>query len=86
MKTNKRIVLLYMGEGKKPAADVKQIRELPGVTVVSDKDANVMIIEGPRGTLTAARKIPNWVASAEQATFHVDPPSPFLAPPKGARK
>jgi hypothetical protein len=85
MKPTKQYALLYVGEGKRSAADVKYIRELPGVRVINDKEPRMMIIEGPRGTLTAVRKLPDWVASEQQAVFHVDPPSPFLANNKGRK-
>jgi hypothetical protein len=72
----KRYALLYLGDGKRPSADVKAIGALPGITIISDKDSRVMIVEGPRSVMTAVNKMANW-AAGEQQLYHVDPPAPF---------
>jgi hypothetical protein len=70
-----RYALLYTGDGKKPAADVKAIRALPGITIISEKDSRLMVVEGPKSIKTAVNRMPNWAADQEH-TFTIDLPGP----------
>ncbi len=68
-----RYVLRFQGRGAKPAADVEQVRRLPGVTVV-EESSRMMLVEGDDETLPPLiETLSGWVVSPEQ-TYEVPDP------------
>jgi len=62
-----RFVLLYVGKGKKPTADVQAIKAIKGITVIDESDGNAMIVEGKANVKKSVNAMPNWVA--DKVTF-----------------
>ena len=63
----RRYVLRYRGAGPKPAADVDAARRLPGVTVVDDSAAKMLLVECEGEPATRlAEALPEWVVAPEQ--------------------
>ncbi|CAN7807772.1 hypothetical protein [Paraburkholderia hospita] len=72
-----RFVLLFVGDGKKPAEDVRRIKALPGITVIDAKNANMVLVEGPIDVKNKVNRMPNWVAS-EQTFIPSPQPHPHF--------
>ena len=47
-----RYILIYKGEGAKPASDMKLIRDLPQTTVIDDSPSQMVLVEAPEAALT----------------------------------
>jgi hypothetical protein len=56
---------MFVGNGKKPAEDVKRIKALPGVTVIDETDANLVLVEAPAAVKNKVNRMENWVASEQ---------------------
>lgn len=72
-----RFVLLFVGDGKKPAEDVKRIKALPGITVIDATNANMVLVDGPIDVKKKVNRMPNWVAS-EQTLIPSPQPHPHF--------
>lgn len=72
-----RFVLLFVGDGKKPAEDVKRIKALQGIKVIDAENANMMVVEGSIDVKKAVNRMPNWVAS-EQTFIPSPQPHPYF--------
>jgi len=61
-----RFVVLYLGRGAVPAAELKKIREFPGVEVLSDngqKNLMLEVAEPAHRFIQHMRQFDNWTAA-----------------------
>ena len=61
-----RFVVLYLGRGAVPAADLQEIREVPGVEVLSDNGQKNLLLEVAEPVhrfIQHMRKFDNWTAA-----------------------
>lgn len=69
-----RFILRYTGDGKRPDADVAQVRSTTGVTIVDDSSSRMLLVEGAESELKKVMEgLSNWVMSAETFTKVPDP-------------
>ncbi|EKS70223.1 MULTISPECIES: hypothetical protein [unclassified Caballeronia] len=61
----KRFVLLFIGDGEKPAGDVKRIMALPDIKVIDAGNASMMVVEGPVDVQRKVNRMANWIASEQ---------------------
>lgn len=61
-----RFILRYRGDGSKPAADVDQVRRLPGTVVVNDSSRMLLVESDPEPLRRLVESLPQWVMAPEQ--------------------
>ena len=56
-----RFILLYLRKGPKPAADIKRVQDIPGVTVINESLPRCLELQ-VRGLFAqrTLRRIPEW--------------------------
>ncbi len=63
----RRFILRYRGSGLKPDADVERVRRLPGVTVLDESAAKMLLVEcDDWPSSEAAEMLTDWVVAPEQ--------------------
>jgi hypothetical protein len=60
-------ILRFCGEGTKPAADVKRVKQCAGVTVIDQSTPRMLLVEGPKAQVRKlADSMPDWAMSEER--------------------
>jgi hypothetical protein len=62
-----KFILRFCGEGAKPPADVKRIKQCEGVTVIDQSTPRMLLVEGPKAQVRKlADSMPDWALSEER--------------------
>ena len=69
-----RFILRYGGKNPKPAADVRQILALRGLTLIDDSTPRMLLVDAPEDKLKILLdSLQGWVMSPEQIVQLPDP-------------
>ena len=68
-----RYVLVFLGTGGMPEADMAKIRAFPGIQIVNS-GPNVLVVESQADIRRKVKKMPNWEADKEKEVI----PNPSL--------
>jgi hypothetical protein len=56
-----RYILMYKGEGVKPAKDLRLLRDLPHTTIIDDSPSRMVLVKAPVAQLrTFVDSLPQW--------------------------
>jgi hypothetical protein len=76
-----RYIVRYVGEGLRPAADVRRIREAPGLTVLDDSSRMMLVQASAKRLRELMDSLPGWTWTPERSIRLPDPrPRPRRKP------
>lgn len=70
-----RYIVRYVGEGRRPSADVQRILTAPGLTVLDQTPRMLLVEGGARGLKSLLGSMSGWTCTPERA-FRLPDPRP----------
>lgn len=76
-----RYIVRYVGEGRRPAGDLKRIRSVPKLSVLNSTARMLLVEASPKSLKELLGSLPGWTCTPERSLHLPDPrPRPRRGP------